>query len=114
MKLKLLKGTKTILEKDHVPYTFKYNILTFQIENMEHTLNLETQEFTRENEEYAFFLNILDENCEITLKKEQYYLQVLVEYANLLKNKNILELSYYIETEDSEIKLIIELEGEKI
>ena len=47
------------------------------------------------------------------MKKEQYNLQVLVEYANLLKNKNDIQLSYFIETDDHENVLKIELIGEE-
>ncbi len=108
--LKLIKGEEAVLEKENVPYEKKENSIIFELEGMTHTLNFETKEFTRENEEYAFFLDIENEKCEITLKKEQYYLNVLVEYANLLKNKNIYDLSYFIETDDLSTKLILELE----
>jgi len=110
--LKLKKGEEIILEKESLPYEKKENILTFQIEDMTHTLNLETKEFIRENEEYSFFLDIENKNCEITLKKEQYYLQVQVEYANLLENKNEIDLTYFIETDDEKTELLMELEGE--
>ena len=62
---------------------------------------------------YSFLLDIENEKSEINLKKEQYNLQVLVEYANLLKNKNDIQLSYFIETDDHENVLKIELIGEE-
>lgn len=111
--LKLKKGEEIVLEKNEIPYEKKEDCITFSLDDMEHTINLNTKEFTRENEEYAFFLDIENEKCEITLKKEQYYLQVLVEYANLLENKNIIHLSYFIETDDNKTELILHLEGEK-
>lgn len=115
MKLNLIlkKKEKTIFSSKEVSYTEKEEIITFQIEDMTHIINLKNKEFTRENDEYAFFLDIEKENCEITLKKEQYYLQVPVEYATLLKNKNVIEINYFIETDDEDTLLIIELESEK-
>ncbi len=110
LNLKLIKGEKIVLEKENIDYEKEENNIIFHLEDMVHTLNLETKEFTRENEEYSFFLDIENEKCEITLKKEQYYLQVLVEYATLLKNKNVYELSYFIETDDCCTKFILELE----
>ena len=86
------------------------NILSFQLNDMNHSVNLQTKEFLRENDEYAFLLDIENQKSQITLKKEQYNLQVLVEYANLLTNKNEIQLSYFIETDDHENVLTIELE----
>lgn len=112
MNIILKKGEEVVLEKKNIPYEKKENSIVFPLEDMVHTLNLETKEFIRENEEYAFFLDIENKNCEITLKKEKYYLQVQVEYANLLENKNEINLTYFIETDDSATELILELEGE--
>lgn len=112
MNIKLKKGDKIVLEKEQIPYKIKEEIITFLLDDMKHSLNLKTEEFTRENEEYSFFLDTLNKNCEITLKKEQYYLQVGVEYATLLKNKNVIELTYFIETDDEKTTLLLELEGE--
>lgn len=112
LNLQLKKGEEIVLQQNNIPYEQKENNITFMLEDMIHTINLETLEFTRENEEYAFFLDIENKKCEITLKKEQYYLQVEVEYANLLKNKNVIKLSYFIETDDTANELTLHLEGE--
>ena len=112
MNIMLWKGDN-IVRNLKVPYQKEDTTLKFSFDEMEHTLNLETLEFTRENEEYIFYLDIKDEKCEITLKNEGYYLQVPVEYANLLKNKKIYELSYRIETDDEPLTLRIELEREE-
>ena len=107
MNIKLYKGESLVLEKPNIKYKLDDTELSFHIDDMEHFLNFETQEFTRENDEYRFYLNIAKEICEITLKNEGYHLQLLVEYANLLKNKNYCELTYRIETDDEPIKLAI-------
>ena len=113
LNLQLIKGEEVLLDKKEIPYEKKEENIIFELEDMIHTINLSTKEFTRENDEYSFFLDIENEKCEITLKKEQYYLQVSVEYANLLKNKNIIHLSYFIETDDTKTELIICLEGDE-
>ncbi len=111
LKCKLIKKGEVIEER--IPYYLNNNVLIFEWQNMLHKIDLEKKEFTRENDEYAFFLDFAKKQCEITLKKEKYYLQVQVEYANLLKEKNVIDLKYFIETDDDETEVYIELEGEK-
>ena len=113
LNLQLKKGEEIILNQKDLPYEKKDNNIIFNLDNMRHTINLDTKEFIRANDEYEFFLDIENEKCEITLKKEQYYLQVHVEYANLLKNKNVIELTYFIETDDTATELTLWLEGEE-
>ena len=110
VKITLQNGENIVIDEENVPALLEDNILSFQLQNMEHSVNLATKEFIRENDEYAFLLDIAHQKSEITLKKEQYNLQVLVEYANLLKNKNEIQLSYFIETDDHENVLKIKLE----
>jgi len=115
MKLNLVlkKGEEILLQKNAISYNKHLEEITFQLDEMEHRINLETKEFIRENQEYSFFLDIENKNCEITLKKEDYHLQVQVEYANLVKNKNKIILTYFIETDDNAIELTLDLEGEE-
>ena len=48
-----------------------------------------------------------NQSKKIKLKKEDYLLQVNVEYAILLKNQNELKLNYLIETDDNPMSLVI-------
>lgn len=114
MNLKLIENEEIIYAKDHLTYQLENNILSFKIEDMSHTIDLETSEFTRENEEYSFYLNILDKKSELLLKKENYLLQVKVTYANILRNQKVIEISYLIETNDNPTKIIIELEDANV
>lgn len=107
------KRGKIIAKAKRVPYELEDNILTFEWEDMKHCLDLENMEFTRENDDYSFLLNIKEQTSEIRLKKESYYLQVQVEYANLMKVKNTITLKYFIETDDEETEVCIELEGDQ-
>ena len=109
----LKNGQENVIDEENIEGNIQNQIITFSFQNMHHTLNLAEESFLRENDDYAFFLDIQNQKSEITLKKEQYNLQVLVEYANLLTNKNAIQLSYFIETDDHENILTIELE-EKI
>lgn len=110
LKVSLNHGEKEVLNQINIPAQLEDDVLKFKMEDMEHTVNLKSKQFIRENEEYSFLLDIENKKSQITLKKENYTLQVLVEYANLLKNKNEIQLSYFIETDDHENVLKIKLE----
>ena len=112
-KMTLTNGTKVIMVEENIKVYLKDERLYFTLKDMSHTLNFKKKTFLRENDDYSFLLDIENEKSEIKLKKEQYTLQVRVEYANLLKNKNDIELSYFIETDDHENVLKIELIGEE-
>ncbi len=109
---RIKKKNKIIAEGNHLPYELKDNILEFEWDEMKHFLDLDNMEFTRENDDYSFFLSVRNQTSEIRLKKEQYDLQVQVEYATLMKMKNTINLKYFIETDDEETEVCIELEGE--
>lgn len=104
--LTLYKGEEEVLNQK-IKVDKNNNSLKFNLENCITTIDLETELFTRENEEYIFLLDIQKEKCEIKLKKEDYLLQVNVEYAILLKNQNELKLNYLIETDDNPMSLVI-------
>ena len=106
----LKNGDKEVINEKNILGQIIDNNLSFDLNEMHHIINLITGEFIRENNEYAFLIDIKNKKSQIILKKEQYNLQVLVEYANLLKNKNEIQLSYFIETDDHENVLIIKLE----
>jgi len=106
----LYNGEELVLQKNNIYCTKNNNSLNFEFDQMSHQIDLENQTFLRENDEYTLFLDILNKKCELSLKKEQYTLQLEVEYAILLKNKNKIEISYLIETDNRENKLIVELE----
>lgn len=112
-KITLINGENVVMNKENIKAVIEDEILYFTLDDMSHTLNFKNKTFLRENDDYSFLLDIENKKSEIKLKKEQYNLQVLVEYANLLKNKNDIELSYFIETDDHENVLKIELIGEE-
>lgn len=110
LKLVLKSGQEVVFEENKVPFTKIDEQIKFQIEGMTHIINLNEETFLRENEEYSFLLDIKNKKSEIALKKEQYVLQVEVEYAILLKNQNEINISYLIETDDNVYNLVLSLE----
>lgn len=110
LKLVLKSGEEIVFEKKDVPYQKIEEQIKFQIEEMTHIINLNEETFLRENEEYSFILDIKNKKSEIKLKKEQYVLQVEVEYAILLKNQNEINISYLIETDDNTYNLVLSFE----
>ncbi|MBR1679086.1 MAG: hypothetical protein IJ704_00370 [Bacilli bacterium] len=83
----------------------------FQQKEMNHILDLKEETFLRENEDYSFFLDFKNKKCHLNLKKENNTLQVNVIYAIILQNKNEIELSYKIETQEEEIKMKLVMIG---
>ena len=108
-----LKKENEIIFKSEVKGILTNNVLSFIHDNMKHQIDLEKKTFLRENEDYSFFLDILPKKCEIRLKKEENILQVNVNYAIILQNKNEIEISYSIETQDEMMHLKIVLLGGK-
>lgn len=106
----LKNGEKEVIKEDNIKGLIANEVLSFNLNEMHHEINLNSEEFKRENNEYSFILDIKNQKSQIILKKEQYNLQVLVEYANLLRNKNEIQLTYFIETDDHENVLTIKLE----
>ncbi len=90
----------------------KKNCIKFNFLEYNTILDLEEKTFTRENDEFLFFLDIKNNSCKIYLKKEGMELPIEVDYCelNILNNKIIVE--YMIETDDAKNKIIITKEGE--
>ena len=111
MHIKLVNDNNIILEEDLI-YLSNNNTITFFIDNIKNTINLNEQLFIRENEEYTFTLDILNKKSTLLLKKENYLLHLKVDYAILLTNQNNYEISYHLESQENDTLIILELEGE--
>lgn len=110
--LKLITDNNITIDKKRVPYKVENNVYTFIIDKLTHKLDITNETFLRENDDYSFFLDIKNKKSELFLKKENYLLQVKVEYAILLTNQKGFEIDYLIETQDEVNKLYLNLEGE--
>lgn len=82
------------------------NTISFNCLGYKTTLDLETKTFTRTNDDYEFFLAVLEKSCTLHLVKEKLDFEIQVDDCNLtiLNNKIILE--YSIETDDAKNKLV--------
>lgn len=101
----LKTGPKIELQQE-IPAKKENNLIEFIIEDNNHLIDIQNKTFTRQNNEYLFFLNIKDLKCKLTLKKENYTLDIPVDKASLEYNQNTCNIEYLIET-DNETKTII-------
>ena len=110
-----LYQNQQLLIQETIESTYLDQTLQFKQGEMSHILDLEKETFLRENEKYSFFLDVKNKKCHMHLKKENNTLQVSVIYAIILQNKNEMELSYKIETQEEEIKMkLIMLGGNEL
>lgn len=105
--LTLLKEDQEILKECYKNLEKEENKIRFNCLNLDTTLDLETETFTRENEDYEFFLAIPTKSCTIHLKKENLDFPIAVDYCELNATNNKIILEYSIETEDGKIKMIL-------
>ena len=103
----LTKGEEIIL-KEKVQAQNDNNILSFPLANMSNIIDINNQIFKRENEEYLFTLNFFEKKCILTLKNENYTLDIPVDKCNFSSNPNKITLEYFIETDDSNMYFEIE------
>ncbi len=109
MKIKvcLIKGEDKVLESIVLGNIID-NIISFKIEDMLNTIDINKEFFIRENDEYKFFLDFLNKSCILTLKKENYSLDINVDKCNFEVFDNKIIIDYYIETDECNNNLIIE------
>ncbi len=105
--LTLLKNDREIhkevyTNKEKEAYRINFNCL-----NYDTTLDIEAKTFTRENEEYEFFLAIQNKSCTIHLKQENLDFDIAVDDCNLEMTNNKITLEYSIETDDEKFKMIL-------
>ncbi len=110
LKVDLKKGNKNIINKENIPAIIENNKLEFNLENNLHTIDFARKTFLRENEEYQFIINFFEKSCILTLKKENYTLDIPVDNATFQKEKNTCQIAYLIDTDDEIIKLKIKWE----
>ena len=101
MKIKvcLIKGEDIILENT-VNGSNINNIISFKLEDIVNTIDLNREIFIRENDEYKFFLDFLNKSCILTLKKENYSLDINVDKCSFEVFNNKIIINYFIDTDD--------------
>ena len=86
LKVSLNNGEKEVLNHKNIKAQLEEDILKFKMEDMEHTLDLKSKQFIRENEEYSFLLDIENQKSQITLKKENYTVNLSSDIRNRYSN----------------------------
>lgn len=76
---------------------------SFVIEGIKTTLN--NEEFTRENNEFKFNLDIKNKQATYLLKEQNTLFDIDVEKINLKKENNNIILEYKISSDESELKI---------
>lgn len=76
---------------------------SFVIEGIKTTLN--SEEFTRENNEFKFNLDIKNKKATYLLKEQNTLFDIDVEKINLKKENNNIILEYKISSDESELKI---------
>lgn len=100
-KIELYKNCKKVLEKDG---NQKENLYYF--DNI--IYNPTTKTLIREDNNFKYFIDFDNSFSEVTIKENNYSLNIKIVIVNLIINKNIHEISYNIESEATiENKIVI-------
>lgn len=111
--IELKKVDKILIKKVKIPGTVENNEIIFELENMHHIIDVDNQIFYRENDDYSFYLDFLNKNSQLILKKEQYTLDIAVEKSEFIMNSHECKLQYFLETDEETVNLKIEWEEQK-
>lgn len=101
------KNEQKMYENIYKEFKFEDNKLEFSMLDYDTMIDLQEKRFIRENEEFQFILDILNEKCTIHLKKEEMTLDIPVDFCELKELHNQIILEYIIESDDAKNKLII-------
>ncbi len=102
----LLKNDQEIHKEIYRNQSENEKTIQFDCLGYQTTLDLETETFTRSNDEYEFFLAFQKKCCTIHLKREKLDFDIQVDECELTIANNKIILEYSIETEDAKNKLL--------
>lgn len=83
---------------------------SFIVEGIKTTLN--NEEFTRENNEFKFYLGIKNKKATYLLKEQNTLFDIDVEKINFKKENNNIILEYKISSDENEFKIELIDKGE--
>ncbi len=110
--LKLYKEEELVINESNVEYQREDNTILFELEGMQHRIDMQNKILERYNNEFHFTLDFEKNHCTYELKSHQATFDIIVDdafYEHLLDH---LELSYAIETDDQKTKIEIDLKKE--
>ena len=59
------------IKNEKVSYIKNDDRIIFILDNVKNTINIKEKTYTRENEEYNLFIDLINKNCNLKLKKEK-------------------------------------------
>lgn len=101
------KNEQIIYQEEYQNLEENTNKIKFNMLNYNTTFDLEKETFSRENEEFFFFLDIKNKSCTIQLKKEELTFDIVVDHCDLLVLSHKIVLEYIIESDDAKNKIVI-------
>ncbi len=105
--LQFIKNDNVIYNQKLKNNSHSLNILQFYLFDYLTTIDLLNQILIRENDDFKFTLDFLNQNCLIFLKSEELEVPVNVEYSFFQNDQSKITIEYQIESDDSKTKLTI-------
>ncbi len=102
------KNDKIIHENSYKNLSSDNNIFRFNLLDHDTILDLKNKQFIRENDQYLFKIDIKNNTCSLHLKKEELFIDIIVDFCNLQIQSNQIIFEYVIESDDAKNKLVIE------
>lgn len=103
----LWKDNEIVFEKKDVDAINEEMIITFNIDNMYHEIDLKTKKFKRENDEFTFLLDFENKLCTYELKDPHAMFDIIVDDSTFEIGKHQITMEYAIETDDQKNKINI-------
>lgn len=103
----LYEKNKIIKKYNNIRAIIQDNKIIFYTDNIKNILSDEY--YTRENNEYLFYLDIKNKESKLTLKEHNNTFNIEVTKTKYKKNDNIISLEYKIESNEEELKIVIEI-----
>lgn len=101
---KLEKNKEILINENNINCILQNNKLTFIIDGIKYSYD--NNIFTKETKEESISLDLINNNCLITLKKENLHLNLNIEVIENKKQDNIISIKYKIETEENILNII--------
>lgn len=107
LSLKLSKNESEILKIDNLSYRIKKNDILFTHDNITYTVRISNINalFVRENNEFKFVLDIMNNKCFYKLKETNTLLEIKVLQSSSKIDENNFIIEYELETEEGQNKI---------
>lgn len=106
--IKLYKENELIINEKNIKYQKENEIISFQLENIEHHLDLKQKILERFNDEFYLKIDFDKEKCMYELKTHHIILDIIVDDSFYEQKENRIEIAYVLETDDQKNKIFIE------